>query len=42
MSTYASMYDGHSFVDTASSAVVVLRILWSACSGTVGTKLHDH
>ena len=29
------MYYGHSFVDTASSAILVLRIMCSGCSGTV-------
>ena len=41
-STNASMYYGHSFVEIAPSAILVLRIMCSACFGTVGTKLHDH
>ena len=36
------MYYGHSFVDTAPSAILVLRIICSVLYGTVGTKLHDH
>ena len=37
--TYASMYYGHSLVDTASSAILVLRIMCSGCSGIVGTTV---